>query len=51
MGFFCVQGGVSWGVGINGETACPRLEGEQTCGRHREIDTIDPFCTSFPIDS
>jgi hypothetical protein len=27
---------------IKGESAFPRLEGEQTYGRHREIDTIDP---------
>ena len=28
--------------GINGQTACPLLEGERTYGRHREIDAIDP---------
>jgi hypothetical protein len=28
--------------GINGQTACPLLEGERTCGGHREIDAIDP---------
>ena len=26
---------------INGQTACPLLEGEPTYGRHREIDAID----------
>jgi hypothetical protein len=28
--------------GINGQTACPLLEGERTYGGHREIDAIDP---------
>jgi hypothetical protein len=32
--------------GINGQTACPLLEGERTYGRHREIDAIDPKQTS-----
>ena len=32
--------------GINGQTACPLLEGEPTYGRHREIDAIDPKATS-----
>ena len=29
-------------LGINGQTACPLLEGERTYGGHREIDAIDP---------
>ena len=32
---------------INGQTACPLLEGERTYRGHREIDAIDPrqtFC-------
>ena len=29
--------------GINGQTACPLLEGERTYGRHSEIDAIDPI--------
>jgi hypothetical protein len=32
--------------GINGQTACPLLEGERTNGGHREIDAIDPKPTS-----
>ena len=28
--------------GINGQTACPLLEGERTYGRHGEIDANDP---------
>ena len=28
--------------GINGQTACPLLEGERTYGGHREIDAHDP---------
>ena len=28
--------------GINGQTACPLLEGERTYSRHNEIDAIDP---------
>ena len=37
--------------GINGQTACPLLEGERTYGRHNEIDAIDPIRTSssFPL--
>jgi hypothetical protein len=31
------------GRGINGQTACPLLEGERTYDRHREIDAIDPI--------
>ena len=30
--------------GINGQTACPLVEGERRCSRHREIDEIDPDC-------
>jgi hypothetical protein len=37
--------------GINGQTACPLLEGERTCGGHREIDAIDPLRKSGLIDS
>ena len=29
--------------GINGQTACPLLEGKRTYGRHNEIDAIDPL--------
>ena len=35
--------------GINGQTACPLLEGERTYGRHREIDAIDPERKSQPL--
>ena len=32
--------------GINGQTACPVLQGERSNSRHREIDAIDPERTS-----
>jgi hypothetical protein len=35
--------------GINGQTACPVLEGERIYGRHREIHAIDPNRKSWPI--
>ncbi len=34
---------------INGQTACPLLEGERTYGGHREIDAIDPGCVKTPF--